>query len=435
MRGITIISLVITIIILLILAGVTISTISGENGILTKARLAKQMSEVSSEREAIQLEVVLANMENVLDSSNKYYIGEPLYDRTIENGDKWHIIIDNESLKQYGTGYNYIEQGTEINNYGKTQYRWLINYKNGEIIQLDDKYTTLSYKSTLAVTDGLVFNMDATNVDEKQTNWGENVSLYYYDESVYNTTEKRQEAYLEQYKYENVTQFDGYDRTKSNNSDNYIDSKNKYFKFNGNNYVEIYSKNGFDFSNGFTIEFWGDINEKINGATRSDIPFIGLLGLWSGEYKSQCKMRLGYANNKYISYSLSDGGIENNGSWSIDNNAPWIQYCEADLLNTEKYITIELEPKKNARTIQKIYIDGILVAEGWLEECYWNNFISMTKNLNYIELGRVTMASLSNWCYLNGNCYATRIYNRALSSEEILLNYNKTKLYRETLEK
>ena len=118
-RGITIISLVITIIILLILSGVTISTISGENGILTKARLAKQMSEVSSEREAIQLEVVLANMENVLDSSNKYYIGEPLYDRTIENGDKWHIIIDNESLKQYGTGYNYIEQGTEINNYGK----------------------------------------------------------------------------------------------------------------------------------------------------------------------------------------------------------------------------------------------------------------------------------------------------------------------------
>ena len=185
MRGITIISLVITIIILLILSGVTISTISGENGILTKVRLAKQMSEVSSEREAIQLEIVLANMENVLDSSNKYYIGEPLYDRNIENGDKWHIIIDNESLKQYGTGYNYIEQGTEINNYGKTQYRWLINYENSEIIQLNDEYTTLSYKSTLAITDGLVFNMDATNVNEKQSNWGENVSLYYYDDIKY----------------------------------------------------------------------------------------------------------------------------------------------------------------------------------------------------------------------------------------------------------
>ena len=57
--GITIISLVITIIILLILSGVTISIIVGENGILTKARLAKQMSEVSSEKEAIQLDVTL----------------------------------------------------------------------------------------------------------------------------------------------------------------------------------------------------------------------------------------------------------------------------------------------------------------------------------------------------------------------------------------
>ena len=172
-KGITIISLTITIIILLILSGVSISTISGENGILTKTRLAKQMSEVSSEKEAIQLDVMLANMENKFDNSNKYYIGEPLYDKTIENGDKWNIVIDNKNLKQYGTGYSYIEQGTEINNYGKTQYRWLVNYESGEIIQLNDEYTTLSYKSTLAVTDGLVFNMDAINVNENQSNWGE----------------------------------------------------------------------------------------------------------------------------------------------------------------------------------------------------------------------------------------------------------------------
>ena len=200
-KGITIISLTITIIILLILSGVSISTISGENGILTKTRLAKQMSEVSSEKEAIQLDVMLANMENKFDNSNKYYIGEPLYDKTIENGDKWNIVIDNKNLKQFGTGYSYIEQGTEINNYGKTQYRWLVNYESGEIIQLNDEYTTLSYKSTLAVTDGLVFNMDAINVNENQSNWGENVSLYYYDTANYDTTEKRQKAYAEQNKY------------------------------------------------------------------------------------------------------------------------------------------------------------------------------------------------------------------------------------------
>lgn len=83
--GITIISLVITIIILLILSGVTISIIVGENGILTKARLAKQMSEVSSEKEAIQLDVTLANMENILDNTKQIYLGIPLYDKTLEN--------------------------------------------------------------------------------------------------------------------------------------------------------------------------------------------------------------------------------------------------------------------------------------------------------------------------------------------------------------
>ena len=42
--------------------------------------------------------------------------------------------------------------------------------------------------------------MDAINVNENQSNWGENVSLYYYDTANYDTTEKRQKAYAEQNK-------------------------------------------------------------------------------------------------------------------------------------------------------------------------------------------------------------------------------------------
>lgn len=40
-KGITLIALVITIIILLILAGITIATLTGENGILRKSRSSK----------------------------------------------------------------------------------------------------------------------------------------------------------------------------------------------------------------------------------------------------------------------------------------------------------------------------------------------------------------------------------------------------------
>ena len=40
-RGITLIALVVTIVVLLILAGVSISMLSGENGIITQAQTAK----------------------------------------------------------------------------------------------------------------------------------------------------------------------------------------------------------------------------------------------------------------------------------------------------------------------------------------------------------------------------------------------------------
>ena len=78
-KGITLIALVITIIVLLILAGVSIAMLTGENGILTNAKLVKEMSYVSNEKEAIQLNITFANMKKVLDDTNKYYIGEMEY--------------------------------------------------------------------------------------------------------------------------------------------------------------------------------------------------------------------------------------------------------------------------------------------------------------------------------------------------------------------
>lgn len=141
-KGITLIALVVSIIVLLVLSGTTIATISGKNGILTKAKLAKEMSEISNEKEAIGLCITIANMNNSLDSSNKYYIGTELYDKTLANGNKWNIIVENESQTIYGTGWNFIIKGTEIENYGQTQYNWLVNYYNGEIRKLENNSYT-----------------------------------------------------------------------------------------------------------------------------------------------------------------------------------------------------------------------------------------------------------------------------------------------------
>ena len=57
MRGITLIALVITIIVLLILAGVSIATLTGQNGILTRASESKAKTELEQAREAMKLVV------------------------------------------------------------------------------------------------------------------------------------------------------------------------------------------------------------------------------------------------------------------------------------------------------------------------------------------------------------------------------------------
>ena len=57
-KGITLIALVITIIVLLILAGVSIATLTGENGILTRAVSARKKWEESSGKERIEIEML-----------------------------------------------------------------------------------------------------------------------------------------------------------------------------------------------------------------------------------------------------------------------------------------------------------------------------------------------------------------------------------------
>ena len=64
-KGITLIALVITIIVLLILAGITISALSGDNGILTNATRAALSTELSKYQEELELYKVNKTAENI----------------------------------------------------------------------------------------------------------------------------------------------------------------------------------------------------------------------------------------------------------------------------------------------------------------------------------------------------------------------------------
>ena len=67
-KGITLIALVITIIVLLILAGVSIAMLTGDNGILTQATEAKKANTEGAEKEQIQLAMQSLKMKKQADN-------------------------------------------------------------------------------------------------------------------------------------------------------------------------------------------------------------------------------------------------------------------------------------------------------------------------------------------------------------------------------
>ena len=85
MKGITLIALVITIVILLLLAGVTIAMLTGENGILTKAQNAKGNWNAKQAKEQIELVVTDAKIHNNGMSINKQILKDGLIGLGVEN--------------------------------------------------------------------------------------------------------------------------------------------------------------------------------------------------------------------------------------------------------------------------------------------------------------------------------------------------------------
>ena len=63
-KGITLIALVITIIVLLILAGVSIAMLTGQNGILTQAQNSKTTTELKSAEEKVKLAIMAARSQS-----------------------------------------------------------------------------------------------------------------------------------------------------------------------------------------------------------------------------------------------------------------------------------------------------------------------------------------------------------------------------------
>ncbi len=113
-NGITLIALVITIIVILILAGISIVMLTGENGILTKARQAKEESDYSAAEEKVKIAIleyqVKMKSETLYNILQKIEGLEEINPNSDMGGPPYTIIVDGyifcitENLEVQGIG-------------------------------------------------------------------------------------------------------------------------------------------------------------------------------------------------------------------------------------------------------------------------------------------------------------------------------------------
>ena len=166
-QGITLIALVITIIVLLILAGVSIATLTGDNGILKQANQAKENNNSAAAREKVEVEalgsidksgkfnegIFKTNVEknikgsSIRESENSLIVTVDGYDVTVdkESGDVTEVTKSNG--KKPSTG---VQPGTEVSKTEKDNY----TDRNKEKATIPEGFTVDETENT--ISSGLV---------------------------------------------------------------------------------------------------------------------------------------------------------------------------------------------------------------------------------------------------------------------------------------
>ena len=100
--GITLIALVTTIIIILILSGITIATLNGDNGLIKNSGNAKEQTEISEEKEIVEMALVQAMGKNKYGNITKEGLQEKINEYA-KNNNPIQVLIDGDDLAVHFT--------------------------------------------------------------------------------------------------------------------------------------------------------------------------------------------------------------------------------------------------------------------------------------------------------------------------------------------
>ena len=372
-QGITLIALVITVIVLLILAGVSIAMLTGNDGILTQAQRAKELTEISSEEEYINLLIIEHEMDN-----NITY-GEQLKEVQFNTVENTTSIYDAETGTTYANGWYYLKP-EDVDDY-QLKNSYIIDYETGEFVRFDEEKHRIVTNELLCITDGLVYSADPKNMTGSDS-WGDAI-LHNFNEGDENSGWSG-----------NALMFDGVDDG-----------------------IEV--KDNSDYSDGITLEIYF----TLKGKSTSDVAQI--LMMKRTEINNGFFVFLGGGDeseiySEYGRISIDIGGYYNNKNRFTTN----IVIQE----NVPIYITYTYDPtKEDEKGI--LYVNGIKTETTNLGKI--ENLVNTPPNTP-IQIGSDIYETAGNIQGYNskypfyGEIYASRVYNRPLTEQEVEYNYNMT---------
>lgn len=369
-EGITLIALVITIVVLLILAGVSIGMLTGENGILGQAKRAKDLTQAANEKEFIQL-LIMGN------NTSKETCGEELKNVEFNTLDDTKSIYDSETGKTYANGWYYLKP-EDIDEY-KLENSYIINYDTGECIKFNEEKHRVVTNQILCIKEGLVYSADPKNMTDSNS-WG-NAILHNFNEGDVNSGWS-----------ENALMFDGVDDG-----------------------IEI--NDNSDYSNGITLEIYFTLKGK-GASNLAQILMMKRTNTNNGFFI--------FLNGENYEYGRIDIDIGGNGGYGGGNRLRTNVVVQE---NVATYITYTYNPNSSDEK-GVLYINGEKKETtnlGIIE-----NLINTPANTP-IQIGSDIYQTYnpsedtSNRKYpFYGEIYASRVYNRPLSDKEVEYNYNVT---------
>ena len=185
-KGITLVALVVTIVVLLILAGVSINLVLGDNGIIAKAKEAQRKSAEASQNDLKGMNGLVSEMEGAL-AGNGGAGGSGTDTKVPEaaTAETAPYFPDNTFTKKEGT----IDTGLVIQDASGNEYVWVVVprttavYKTtglGKTTFTDADYTSIEkdlkdYTSTYVTRDGY---SDTYVADDKNVGWFADATAY-----------------------------------------------------------------------------------------------------------------------------------------------------------------------------------------------------------------------------------------------------------------